>query len=51
MFSHLTGHSSILPYIKNLSGGTRTILLTVLISTVLAVVKPIPEIEGEQNER
>ena len=42
---------SILPYIKNLSGGTRTILLTVLISTVLAVVKPIPEIEGEQNER
>lgn len=35
---------SIAPVIKELSGGTRTIILTVLISSVVAVIRPI---EGE----
>ena len=34
---------TIIPWIKNLSGGTRTIILTVLISAVVAIIKPIKE--------
>ena len=34
---------TILPYVKELSGGNRTILLTVIISTVVALVKPIKD--------
>ncbi|MCR4952891.1 MAG: AzlC family ABC transporter permease [Treponema sp.] len=33
----------ILPYIRNLSGGTRTIILTVAISAVAALIKPIKD--------
>ena len=32
-----------LPLVSQLSGGTRTIILTVLISTIVAIIKPIPE--------
>ena len=34
---------SVLPVIKELSGGTRTIILTVVISSIVALVKPIQE--------
>lgn len=46
--SYLCG---IIPYIKNLSGGNRTIILTILISSIIAIIKPIkdPNCE-EQNE-
>lgn len=42
--------STIIPYIKDLSSGTRTIILTILISTVVALVKPIPDIENNDKE-
>ena len=32
---------SVLPWVKNLSGGNRTIILTVAISAVLAYLKPV----------
>ena len=32
-----------LPIVSNLSGGTRTIILTVVIASVVALIKPIPE--------
>ena len=32
-----------LPLVSQLSGGTRTIILTILISTVVAIIKPIPD--------
>lgn len=41
---------TIIPWIKNLSGGTRTIVLTVLISAVVAIIKPIKEENGVKNE-
>lgn len=34
---------SVLPYIKNLSGGNRTIILTVAISAILAYLKPVKD--------
>lgn len=40
---------SVLPYIGTISSGTRTIILTVLISAVAALNKPIKE-EGSANE-
>lgn len=39
--------SSIIPLVKNLSAGTRTIILTVIISSVVAILKPIQE-ENEE---
>ena len=42
--------SSILPFIKNISSGNRTIILTILISTIFAILKPIKESEIT-NER
>ena len=36
---------SVLPWVKNLSGGNRTIILTVVISAVLAYLKPVEEEE------
>ena len=41
---------TIIPWIKNISGGTRTIVLTVLISAVVAIIKPIKEENGVKNE-
>ncbi len=38
---------SVLPWIKELSGGNRTIILTVLISAVLAYLKPVEDEETE----
>ena len=38
---------TILPLVKELSGGTRTIILTVLIAAACAVIKPLPETEQE----
>ncbi len=38
-----------IPWIKDLAGGTRTIILTVLISAVLAIVKPVAD-EVESKE-
>ena len=37
---------SVLPFVKNLSGGNRTIILTVVISAVLAYLKPVKETEN-----
>lgn len=39
----MSGICSVLPYISEVSAGTRTILLTVVISTIAAIVKPISE--------
>lgn len=41
---------TIIPWIKNISGGTRTIVLTVLISAVVAIIKPIKDENGVKNE-
>ena len=39
---------TILPLVKELSGGTRTIILTILISAICAILKPLPkETENE----
>jgi predicted branched-subunit amino acid permease len=45
--SYLCG---ILPLIKNLSDGTRTIILTVIISSVIAIVKPVKDEDMENTE-
>lgn len=42
LVSFLTSYlSSIIPFVKNLSAGTRTIILTVVISSVVAILKPV----------
>ncbi|MDY2838965.1 MAG: AzlC family ABC transporter permease [Treponema sp.] len=41
---------TIIPWIKNISGGTRTIVLTALISAVVAIIKPIKDENGVKNE-
>lgn len=41
---------TVVPYIKNLSSGTRTIIITVIISTALALIKPINDDEKERSE-
>ena len=38
---------TILPYVKELSDGNRTIILTVLISSALALIKPVAEVQEE----
>ncbi|MBO4319374.1 MAG: branched-chain amino acid ABC transporter permease, partial [Treponema sp.] len=35
--------STIIPWIKNLSSGTRTIILTVVISSIVALIKPVSD--------
>ena len=40
----------IIPVVRELSSGTRTIILTILISGILALVKPVKEPEEKQNE-
>ena len=42
---------TIIPWIKNISGGTRTIILTVLISAVVAIIKPIKDEEDENRSK
>lgn len=42
---------SVLPVIKEISGGTRTIILTVLIAAVCAIVKPVEDEEEACDER
>lgn len=42
--------ASVAPYVKDLSTGTRTILLTVAIAAVAAIVKPVKETEINQEE-
>ncbi|MCI5607254.1 MAG: AzlC family ABC transporter permease [Treponema sp.] len=42
---------TIIPWIKNFSGGTRTIVLTVLISAVVAIIKPIKDEEDENRSK
>lgn len=37
---------NILPYVKELSGGSRTIIITIVISAILALVKPVKEEEA-----
>lgn len=41
---------TIIPYVKNISAGTKTIILTVLISSFFAIVKPVKDVEST-NER
>lgn len=41
---------SALPLIKTLSSGTRTIILTVLISSVVAILKPVKDEEKEEEK-
>ena len=45
--SYLCG---ILPLIKNLSDGTRTIILTVIISSVIAIIKPVKDEDMENSK-
>lgn len=40
---------TILPYVKTLSGGTRTIIITVVISSALALLKPVADSEEEKT--
>ncbi len=40
---------SVLPVIKNVSSGSRTIILTVLISAIAAIVKPVKDEESESE--
>lgn len=40
---------SIAPYIKDISPGTRTIVLTILISAVLAIIKPVKDEENSSD--
>lgn len=40
---------NVLPYIKTLSSGTRTIIITVVISSALALIKPVVD-SDEENE-
>lgn len=42
--------STIIPVINGLSGGTRTIILTVLIATVTAILKPISDTDSVSDE-
>lgn len=42
---------SVLPFIKTLSSGTRTIILTVLISSVVAILKPVKDEEKEKEKK
>lgn len=44
----LTYVSTIIPAVKNISGGTRTIILTVIIATVAAIIRPVND--DQQNE-
>ena len=46
----LSWSCSIVPYISELNSGTRTILLTIIISAVLAWLKPTSFIESDINE-
>ena len=40
----------IIPFVKNLSTGTRTIILTVVISAIAALIKPIKDdVSSEKN--
>lgn len=42
---------TVFPLVKDFSGGTRTIILTVVIASVCAIIKPIPNTDQEsQNE-
>ena len=45
--SYLCG---IIPYVKNLSSGTRTIILTVVIASIVAIIKPIEDVEGQKGD-
>ena len=40
----------IIPHIRELSGGTRTIILTVLISSIVAIIKPVEDKEEAKTE-
>jgi len=41
---------TLIPWVKDLSGGTRTIILTVLISTVVAIIKPVKDDDEPEYE-
>lgn len=43
--------STLIPWVKNLSGGTRTIILTILISSIVAIIKPIKDENEETSEK
>lgn len=42
--------SSIIPFVKNLSSGTRTIILTVVIASIAAIIKPVKD-EEQADEK
>ena len=41
---------TVIPWVKDLSGGTRTIILTVVISAVVALIKPIKDDDESSKE-
>lgn len=41
---------TVIPHIKNLSGGTRTIILTVIIASIVALIKPLPDEEDKDDD-
>ena len=42
---------TMIPFVKDISSGTRTIILTVIISAVAAVLKPVDESNGEEQDK
>lgn len=40
----------IIPYVRELSGGTRTIILTVVISAIIAIIKPVDDTQNAQEK-
>jgi len=42
---------TVLPVVKNLSSGTRTIILTIAISAIVAIIKPVKDDENTQEEK
>ena len=51
LVSFLTSYlSTIIPYVKDIASGTRTIILTVVISSVVALIKPIKQNDEMNNK-
>jgi uncharacterized membrane protein YhiD involved in acid resistance len=48
LLSYLCG---VLPYIRNIGAGMRTVILTVTVSAVMALVKPLRNEENTQDEK
>ena len=41
---------TLVPFFKDISGGTKTIILTILISAVIAIIKPVEDDETDVKQ-